>query len=775
MDSDPNADDSCQSEDGTNLRREVGGSRSRAEFLELILAHLTDAIFVIEPDGRIIEANPAGCSMLGHSIDESLGKRSFGFVTNVFGDDMLDLIRSTKPGTTAAVQRPYRRTTGEQGCMDLRLGRFECLGGDLFVASCRDLTQQKQLEERLRDLNERRSIEEELRRLNVELSERAAHLRHANQSLIDSEQRLRLAIETGRIGLWVWNSTDVTNSGDWSNRLKEIFGLPLHAEVTHDMFLKCVHPEDRERVDQLVMQALAGVNGGEYRAEYRAIHPGDGSEGWVTARGQAFFDSEGKPIRFIGTVMDITERKRAEESSMRLHLELEQRIAERTADLAEVNRALQAEIEARKRAEEALRASENLARGQLEALTNTLTALSKESEPEKFLEHVLRAIGLRLGAHSIGVWELNEPIGSVDLIAVFEGDRLHLATPEERQIAPEVVPAPRNNPVWAEFFRSGEHCVFCEIHADTIRVRLADGPDTHWYDWFGEQIANPFLPALAKRLYQMGIVATICVPIFVGGKVTGLISVRFLQTELPLDSGEIELARALAHQAMLAIQLIRLSQQSRQAAVIAERNRMAREIHDTLAQGLTGVIVQLEAAEDASAQNLAKAAATHIERAGEMARESLQEARRSVHALRPLVLAGKNLCAAIEELTRKMTAGTNLRAEFTMQGEAQSIPQKWEENLLRVSQEVLTNTLRHAHASQFKVHLTFDPQTIRMELRDDGIGFDPAKRYDGFGLLGVKERVESMGGELTVESTPGSGAATYVTLPLMKYPPNLQV
>jgi signal transduction histidine kinase len=148
----------------------------------------------------------------------------------------------------------------------------------------------------------------------------------------------------------------------------------------------------------------------------------------------------------------------------------------------------------------------------------------------------------------------------------------------------------------------------------------------------------------------------------------------------------------------------------------------------------------------------------------------LQEARRSVHALRPLVLAGKNLCAAIEELIRKMVTGTNLHAEFTIQGEPQLMPQEWEENLLRVAQEVLTNTLRHARASHFKVHFAFDPQTIRLELRDDGCGFDPAKRYDGFGLLGIKERVESMGGELTIQSAPENGTAILVFLPLMKYP-----
>jgi len=231
-------------------------------------------------------------------------------------------------------------------------------------------------------------------------------------------------------------------------------------------------------------------------------------------------------------------------------------------------------------------------------------------------------------------------------------------------------------------------------------------------------------------------------------------------------SEELELTRALAHQAMLAIQLLRLSRQSRQAAVVAERNRMARDIHDTLAQGFTGVIVQLEAAEDAQTRGLARDAAAHIERASELARESLREARRSVHALRPHALAGKNLCAAMGEMIGKMTAGTSLRAEFTVQGEPPPLPQEWEENLLRIGQEVLTNALRHAQASHFHTRLAFDPGAVRLELRDDGCGFDPAGRSDGIGLQGIKERIEAMGGELTIQSAPGKGTATFVVLRL---------
>ena len=99
------------------------------------------------------------------------------------------------------------------------------------------------------------------------------------------------------------------------------------------------------------------------------------------------------------------------------------------------------------------------------------------------------------------------------------------------------------------------------------------------------------------------------------------------------------------------------------------------------------------------------------------------------------------------------------------------MPEEWEENLLHVSREVLTNTLRHARARHFKVHFIFDPRTVHLELRDDGKGFNLERRHDGFGLLGMKERVESMGGELRVVSSPENGTAVFVALPLVKLPP----
>src|ERR1700726_4573005 len=149
-----------------------------------------------------------------------------------------------------------------------------------------------------------------------------------------------------------------SNTLDWSRRLKAIFGLSADAEVTRELFLECVHPEDRERVDWAIMRSLSGVNDGFYAIEYRIVHPGDNSLHWVTAQGQAFFDASGKSVRFIGAVGDISDCKQVEEFTARLNLELERRIADRTKDLEQINRSLNNEMQVRVDLEEKLRQSE---------------------------------------------------------------------------------------------------------------------------------------------------------------------------------------------------------------------------------------------------------------------------------------------------------------------------------------------------------------------------------------------------------------------------------
>src|SRR4029453_2587 len=207
------------------------------------------------------------------------------------------------------------------------------------------------------------------------------------------------------------------------------------------------------------------------------------------------------------------------------------------------------------------------------------------------------------------------------------------------------------------------------------------------------------------------------------------------------------------------------AERSRQAAILEERNRMARDIHDTLAQGFTGEIVQLEALEDAIVCCRRKEANEHLHRAAELARRSLNEARRSVHALRPQALEGRNFWDALKGVIKNTTAGTALHTTFTLRGKTRHLPLVWQENLLRIGQEALTNTLKYAHSRNFETSLTFNSKELRLLLRDDGDGFKVKERHDGFGLAGMRERVEQMGGTLKISSARGKGTKVLVTLP----------
>src|SRR5712671_503206 len=417
----------------------------------------------------------------------------------------------------------------------------------------------------------------------------------------------------------------------------------------------------------------------------------------------------------------------------------------------------------RKQAAESLRASELLARGQLDALTHTLDALAQESDPDRLLEHVLRTIIEKSDAHSASVWD-REPDGDwLELFALIEDGRFQTRSGAIHPAARLAMLA-QDHPVWREILHTGLHAVIEDIAQPIVRMCVGVGPNATWHDILDDADLPPALMRFKSHLREIGVHTILFVPMLVAGRVTGFVGIRFT-LKRGFRKEEIELTRALAHQATLAIQLTRLSAQSRQSAVMAERNRMARDIHDTLAQGFTGVIVQLEAVEEAMSKDQAVKASGHLNRAGDLARESLREARRSVQALRPQALEEKQLSEALKDLIEKMTRGTTVHAKFTLRGQPRELPAEWAANILRVGQEVLTNVLRHARASEFKVMLGFDSREIRLELRDNGCGFNPQRKHEGFGLQGMRERAEGMGGRLTIQSAAGKGTAISIVLP----------
>ena len=174
--------------------------------------------------------------------------------------------------------------------------------------------------------------------------------------------------------------------------------------------------------------------------------------------------------------------------------------------------------------------------------------------------------------------------------------------------------------------------------------------------------------------------------------------------------------------------------------------------------------MQLEATKGAIAQNKLAEAADRVERAGDLARVGLGEARRSVLALRPRSLQDTSLCMALDDLLKRMTNGSGLQAEFHLEGDEPAMSAEWEEGLLRVAQESLTNTIKHAKAKNFRATLTIGAKEIQFRLVDDGSGFDLHMEHEGFGLLGMKERVDQMGGQFILRSMPGQGTEIQIIL-----------
>jgi len=419
--------------------------------------------------------------------------------------------------------------------------------------------------------------------------------------------------------------------------------------------------------------------------------------------------------------------------------ELDQSVAQRTSQLLAANEELEKEVADRKRAEDALRASEQVARGQVEALAQSLDVLATAPAPEKFIGQMLSTIAQFLNAQGVSLWLFDEATDSVVLRVTANGTKP--AVPDPQHPIMKDPSSWKQNPIIQELlFMAGP--VICEDIQSDSRVK------GEWRDYLLHKGAKRFL----------------AVPILVAGQVRGFIGVRHADGP-SYRPEEIELTQALAHQVMLAIQLNELAEQGKRAAVLEERNRMARDIHDTLAQGFTGVIVQLEAAEDAISCGSRKEADNHLHRAGEVARRSLSEARRSVHALRPRALQEHNFWDALKDAIKNTTVGTALHTKFAAQGKPPILPQPWQENLLHIGQEALTNTLKYARARNFETRLTCKAKELRLELRDDGDGFKLKDRHDGVGLTGMRERAEQMGGILTIKSRRGKGTDILVVLP----------
>ncbi len=259
------------------------------------------------------------------------------------------------------------------------------------------------------------------------------------------------------------------------------------------------------------------------------------------------------------------------------------------------------------------------------------------------------------------------------------------------------------------------------------------------------------------------------IPLYAGDEKLGVMNVASPDWR-SLSPEDLQLLYTVGDLLSIAVERARLYARSTRLGAVEERNRLAREIHDTLAQGLTATTLQLESADAMLDDGLTPERAREpLRRALSLTQSNLEEARRSVLDLRAAPLEGRSLSGALEVLVGRWETETGIGAHYAAVNGARPLPPRVEVALYRICQEALANVARHAGASGVDVRLVATPEQVRLVVEDDGRGFDASSvAGERHGLVGMNERARMLGGSFEVRSSPGAGTRVEVTVPLEK-------
>jgi signal transduction histidine kinase len=301
--------------------------------------------------------------------------------------------------------------------------------------------------------------------------------------------------------------------------------------------------------------------------------------------------------------------------------------------------------------------------------------------------------------------------------------------PVEGSIAGQAIQT--GNPVW--------------VNRDSSDV--AEAPD----QWHG----LPWTPGLRSML---------SVPLKVDNQAIGALNVLDKPGEITQE--DIRVISLFADQAAIIIEHVRLQRQAEQVAVLEERQRLARELHDSVTQALYSVTLYADAARMALSAKQWEALDRNLQEVRKMAREAMYDMRLLVFELRPMMLEKEGLASALRARLVAVEGRAGLKTEVLVEGERR-LPIQIEEELYRIAQEGLNNVIKHAKASEVRIHITYEENAVRLQMTDDGIGFDTqiAHSDGGVGLPSIQERVKQLGGNLEIESTLGEGTHLNVRIP----------
>jgi two-component system NarL family sensor kinase len=370
---------------------------------------------------------------------------------------------------------------------------------------------------------------------------------------------------------------------------------------------------------------------------------------------------------------------------------------------------------------------------ELSILNNIAEALNRSVDLDQALSAALEKVAELLDLRTGWVWLLRENSGESYLAAV-----------------QNLPPGLERNP---QLMEGSCYCL------DTFRAGDLDGAAN----------VNVVTCSRLKKLVDGadGLRYHASIPLYAHGRQLGVLNVASPDWR-ELTPEDLRLLYTIGDMLSIAVERARLFARSVEFGAMEERSRLAREIHDTLAQGLTGIALQVETADallesGAESQDVRK----RLRHALGLTRTHLEEARRSVLDLRAAPLEGRSLAEALSSLAESHRGEGGLEIEFSVIGGDHPLPVRIEAGLYRMAQEALSNVLQHARAAHARLQLKVLPDQAALSVEDDGQGFDPADISPGrFGLVGLNERARLLGGRLRLESSPGEGTYLEVTVPL---------
>jgi PAS domain S-box-containing protein len=542
--------------------------------------------------------------------------------------------------------------------------------------------------------------------LYAELTQENSERRKVEKALRASEERWRKLFENSSAGIALIALDGRLFAANYA--FQKMLGYTeqeLHRLTSLDLTIE----EDRPADEALRAEAVAG-QWRDYRVE-RRFRRKDGSAVWTDVSAVYVPVAESESGFFSAVIVDISERKQAEEMQIAIAHEREILMRQRAADLAKAN----------------------------EALRSCLDALASVTELDAFIGQVMATITRQLCAISSNLRVLD---------ADQKGMRIELIFQDGSVMSPADAGYP-------ERFQSLslEGIGFSSLQAPYTVLNLS-GPR-----------ALEIPADLRAYLQGLGVRTLLIIPLVSQGHINGLLNFRFAE-ERDFQIEELEIARALATQASLAIHLTELATSAKQSAVLEERTRLAGEIHDSLAQSFTGITMQLEMAKELKTDE-DNEVFNYVERANDLARFGLAEARRSVLSLHSMTAKDSGLIGSLQTLAERSNIAGRLRCTFRSNlREDESVPVEIRQDLLRIAQEAISNALRHAKSTAISLSLRSDQQNLILKVKDNGIGITKkAETKEGFGFVNMRARVKKLKGTLDIRTVPGRGTSISVSVP----------